>query len=261
MPGKHHLRGFKIAKKNRLAATRLVDDGSNPPLGKKLDPPLKYIDPALIYIIFYMQQILSDIDSVLEKINKDHRNQTSACFVFMSHGNSEGIFGIEAKDETDVNAVVKVEDIKNKLTARACRRLEGKLKLVFIQACRGSRFSFNVSYIIKNYLHEIREVVEHTCIIIKIYPYNSLHKLFKSVYNYRYTSKIFMWHNHKSLFFCTTNFNINSRNDYHKSHIKIKCLHKCCPQFMCNFIMILEIFQILSCMAWCNRVYMIHSSL
>ena len=27
MPGKHHLREFKIAKKNRLAASRLVDDG------------------------------------------------------------------------------------------------------------------------------------------------------------------------------------------------------------------------------------------
>ena len=78
MPGKHHLRGFKIAKKigsplrgswtmvsialvdarktslmgvqnskkNRLAATRLVDDAPHrrwvkpPPLGKKLDPPL-----------------------------------------------------------------------------------------------------------------------------------------------------------------------------------------------------------------------------
>ena len=42
MPGKHHLRGFKIAKKNRLAATRLVDDAPHrrwvkppPPLEKK----------------------------------------------------------------------------------------------------------------------------------------------------------------------------------------------------------------------------------
>ena len=46
MPGKHHLWGFKIAK-NRLAATRLVDDAPHrrwvkpPPLGKKLDPPLE----------------------------------------------------------------------------------------------------------------------------------------------------------------------------------------------------------------------------
>ena len=45
MPGKHHLRGFKIAKKSarryaargRCSASSL---GQTPPLGKKLNPPL-----------------------------------------------------------------------------------------------------------------------------------------------------------------------------------------------------------------------------
>ena len=46
MPGKHHLRGFKIAKKSaRRYAARDNDDAPHrrwvkPPLGKKLDPPL-----------------------------------------------------------------------------------------------------------------------------------------------------------------------------------------------------------------------------
>ena len=55
MPGKHHLRGSnKHPKKNRFAASRLVDDaphrhyfGHPPPLSKKLDPPLSH--PPQVY--------------------------------------------------------------------------------------------------------------------------------------------------------------------------------------------------------------------
>ena len=48
MPGKHHLRGFKIAKKNRLAARGRCSAsslGQTPPplVEKKLDPPLPSI--------------------------------------------------------------------------------------------------------------------------------------------------------------------------------------------------------------------------
>ena len=54
MPGNHHLRGSnKHPKKNRLAASRLVDDAPHrhyfgqtpPPLSKKLDPPLDQQKP------------------------------------------------------------------------------------------------------------------------------------------------------------------------------------------------------------------------
>ena len=50
MPGKHHLRGFKIAKKNRLAATRLVDDALHrrwvkpPPPWKKARSAPEYME-------------------------------------------------------------------------------------------------------------------------------------------------------------------------------------------------------------------------
>ena len=59
MPGKHHLRGFKIAKKIgsplcgswTMTMLHIVVGSNPPPLGKKLDPPLEWFLSSPIQVL------------------------------------------------------------------------------------------------------------------------------------------------------------------------------------------------------------------
>ncbi|XP_041456029.1 uncharacterized protein LOC121408581 [Lytechinus variegatus] len=69
------------------------------------------------------------LKSLKQKISPSH---TSVVLVFMSHGVSEGILGIDQK-------VVTVEEIKNMFSGNNCPALIGKPKIMFFQACRGDK--------------------------------------------------------------------------------------------------------------------------
>ena len=51
----------------------------------------------------------------------------------MSHGNENGIVGIDDKS-------VSIAEISDKLSGRKCRALVGKPKMMFVQACRGGKY-------------------------------------------------------------------------------------------------------------------------
>ncbi len=65
---------------------------------------------------------------IKEAINIDHTHNDSFICVFMSHGDSNGIFGID-------DQLVYLNDIINKVSK--CETLLGKPKIFFVQACRG----------------------------------------------------------------------------------------------------------------------------
>lgn len=56
------------------------------------------------------------------------------CFVccILSHGENEGVCGTDG-------ALISVDEIREPFNGNNCRRLAGKPKLFFIQACRGKR--------------------------------------------------------------------------------------------------------------------------
>jgi len=63
--------------------------------------------------------------------------------IIMSHGEQGQVFGIEGTKTVGVDEIVHIFDGKN------CKKLKGKPKLFFFQACQGSTCYFTLALIMK----------------------------------------------------------------------------------------------------------------
>ena len=72
--------------------------------------------------------------SFVSLFNEADADYNSAVVVLMSHGDTGYIYGTD--DEK-----VKLKDIQAEFEGNKCPKLQGKPKLFFIQACRGSKYT------------------------------------------------------------------------------------------------------------------------
>ena len=63
---------------------------------------------------------------------RDHSAYDAFILVILSHGNNDGIYGIDG-----TKGFVSLEDITALFDSTKCQSLSGKPKMFFIQACQG----------------------------------------------------------------------------------------------------------------------------
>lgn len=76
------------------------------------------------------QEMLSAVEGEAQR--KDHKNASAFIMVLSSHGTESGIFSRD-------NVAVPIEDLVTPFNAKNCKGLAGKPKMIFIQACQGTK--------------------------------------------------------------------------------------------------------------------------
>jgi len=87
---------------------------------------------------------VQEIHKTLEEVSsRDHSTYNAFVLVILSHGNKDGVHGIDgvmsddpAKDPGNAGFVL-LDDITSLFDVSNCRSLGGKPKMFFIQACQG----------------------------------------------------------------------------------------------------------------------------
>ncbi|XP_060079955.1 caspase-2-like [Ylistrum balloti] len=78
-----------------------------------------------------VEQMKSDIEE--EKTHPFHKSADCFILVFLSHGSTEGIYGIDGK-------ILPTAEVKRSFNNRNFTSMTDKPKLIFIQACRGDNY-------------------------------------------------------------------------------------------------------------------------
>jgi len=74
------------------------------------------------------------VECLKEVSFRDHSAYDAFILVILSHGNKDGIYGIDGR-----KGFVLLEDITALFDGPKCRSLIGKPKMFFIQACQGGQ--------------------------------------------------------------------------------------------------------------------------
>jgi len=92
---------------------------------------------------------VQEIREQLEKVSsRDHSAYDSFVLVILSHGNKDGVYGMDgvmcdepAKD-VKKSGFILLDDIMSLFDVSNCPSLSGKPKMFFIQACQGGNMHF-----------------------------------------------------------------------------------------------------------------------
>jgi len=81
---------------------------------------------------------VQDIWKHLEGVSsRDHSAYDAFVLVILSHGNQDGVYGIDGDKDKEADGFVSLDDIKSLFDPPKCKSLSGKPKMFFIQACQG----------------------------------------------------------------------------------------------------------------------------